>query len=422
MSIILTFFALFFLISLSVPVGLCIGGATIMAIVLFSDLQLSVIAQYSITGLDSFSMLAIPMFILAGTIMSVGGIAERLIDVAAILFGHIVGGLGAIVAMSSMFFGAISGSSLATVSAIGSIMVPQMVKKGYGLGYSAVFTACAGTIGAVIPPSIPLVIYGVVTGTSIGDLFLAGIVPGILIGIGLIIGNYFTCKKRGYVQKNERVNAKEAIKCIWDAKWALFAPIVILGGIYAGIFTPTEAAVVAVVYSVIVSVFLYKEMTLKNVFEAIETTAVVNGTTSYLLGISSAFAAYLSMEKIPTMITEALISVTDNKIIFLLLINILLLIIGTVIDNIPATIIIAPMLLPTLAAFGIDPVHFGIIMTVNLLIGLVTPPYGCSLFVASAVCNVKFETLVKNMFAPFLVLIISLILITYIPALSLMLL
>lgn len=419
MSIAIIFLVLFVLLSLSVPVGLCIGGATIVAIAAFSNLQLSVLAQYAVTGLDSFSMLAIPMFILAGTIMSVGGIAEKLIDVAAVLFGHIVGGLGAIVAAASMFFGAISGSSLATVSAIGSIMVPQMVKKGYGLGYSAVFTACAGTVGAVIPPSIPLVIYGVCTGASIGDLFLAGVLPGILIGIGLMIGNYITCKKRGYVQKGDKIPMKKSLRLIWDAKWALLTPIVILGGIYSGKFTPTEAAVIAVVYSLLVSVFLYKEMTWKDVIEAVKNTAVINGTTSYLLGISTAFAAYLSMEKIPAMITEVLVSMTDNKFIFLILINLFLLLVGCFIDNVPATIIIAPMLLPTLTAFNIDPIHFGIIMTVNLLIGLVTPPYGCSLFVASAVCKVKVEDLIKNMAVPFLTLIISLLLITYIPQISL---
>ena len=195
-DVLIVFIILLALLSISVPVGLSIGGATILAILLFTDLDLMVLAQYCVTGVDSFSLLAIPFFILAGTIMSVGGIARRLVDLAAALIGWITGGLGAVVAVASMFFGAISGSSLATVSAIGSIMVPQMVRKGYDLGYSAVFTACAGTVGAVIPPSIPLVIYGCVTGTSIGDLFIGGILPGILIGIGLIIGNYMVCKKR----------------------------------------------------------------------------------------------------------------------------------------------------------------------------------------------------------------------------------
>jgi len=420
MEILIVFLLLFILITFSVPIGLSIGGATIVALLCFTDMDLIVLSQYCVTGIDSFSLLAIPYFILAGTIMSVGGIAKRLVDLAASFIGHITGGLGAVVALASMFFGAISGSSLATVSAIGSIMVPQMKRKGYNLGYSAVLTACAGTIGAVIPPSIPLVIYGCVTGTSIGDLFLAGIMPGILIGIGLMIGNYFVCKKNGYARE-QRVPVKGALKSTWDAKWALLAPFIILGGIYAGIFTPTEAAVVAVVYSIIVSVFIYKEISFKGLYDAFVTTAVVNGITSFLLGISTGFAAYLSMAQVPKELTEWLIGITDNKIIFLLIINVTLLIIGCVIDNIPATLILAPMLLPAMLAYGVDPVHFGVFMTINLLIGLVTPPYGCSLFVASAVCNVKMEEMLKYIAVPLITLLVCLMLITYIPGITLFL-
>lgn len=414
MNVIVVFLVLFVLLTLSVPVGLSIGGATIIAIIAFTDLDLMVLAQYCVTGIDSFSLLAIPFFILAGTIMSVGGIARRLVDLAASMVGWITGGLGAVVAISSMFFGALSGSSLATVSAIGSIMVPQMKRKGYDLGYSAVFTACAGTVGAVIPPSIPLVIYGCVTGTSIGDLFIAGILPGVLIGVGLMIGNYLVCKKRGYLGE-ERQPVMGVLKNTWDAKWALLTPIIILGGIYAGIFTPTEAAVVAVVYSILVSVFIYKEITLKELYEAFITTASVNGITTFLLGISTGFAAYLSMARVPKDLTEWLIGVTDSKIVFLLIINVTLLVIGCVVDNIPATVILSPMLLPAVLAYGIDPIHFGILITFNLLIGLITPPYGCSLFVASAVCNVKMEEMLKNMLVPFVTLIICLLLITYVP-------
>jgi len=421
MEIFLVFLVLFILISISVPVGLSIGGATIVALLAFTKLDLAVLAQYSITGVDSFPLLAIPFFILAGTIMSVGGIATRLVDVAASMIGSITGGLGAVVAVSSMFFGALSGSSLATVSAIGSIMVPEMKRKGYDLGYSAVLTACAGTVGAVIPPSIPLVIYGVVTGTSVGDLFIAGIIPGILIGVGLMVGNYLVCKKRGYLGE-ERVPVRGVLRNIWVAKWALLAPVVILGGIYTGTFTPTEAAVVAVVYSIIVSAFIYKEITLKGLYDAFVTTALVNGITTFLLGISTGFAAYLSMAQIPRELTEWLTGITENKFLFLLIINVALLIIGCVIDNIPAVVILAPMLFPVMVAYGVDPVHFGIFMTVNLLIGLVTPPYGCSLFVASAVCNVRMEEMLKNILVPFTVLIICLLLITFVPWFSLVLL
>ena len=420
MDMVITFGVLLILLTISVPVGLCIGGATIAGIVLFSSLDLQIMASYSTSGIDSFSMMAIPFFILAGTIMSAGGIAQKLINCAAAFIGWITGGLGAVVGLASMFFGALSGSSLATVSAIGSIMVPQMKKKGYDDGYSAVFTACAGTIGAVIPPSIPLVIYGVCTGTSVGDLFIAGIIPGILIGIGLIIGNYFVCKKKGY-KGEEKVPPKSALATFWDAKWSLLAPIIILGGIYAGIFTPTEAAVVAVVYSVVVSMFIYKEMSFKDLYDAIVNTAVINGTTTFLLGISTGFAAYLSMAQIPRQLTEWMIGITDSKVLFLLIVNIMLLLLGCVIDNIPATIILSPMLLPTMLEFGVDPIHFGIFLTVNLLIGLVTPPYGCSLFVASATCGVSMEKMLRNIAVPFCCLIICLMLITYVPQLTLFL-
>ncbi len=408
------FVVLIALIMIGVPVGFALGGATIIIMQFFTKLDLSMVASYSVTGVDSLTMMAIPFFILSGVVMSVGGLARRLVDVAASLVGWMMGGLGAVVSLASMFFGAISGSSLATVSCIGGIMVPEMQKKGYDLGYSAVFTACAGTIGAVIPPSIPLVVYGVCTSTSIGDLFLGGVFPGVMIGIALIISNYIICKKKGYVGA-ERKSGREILKAVWEAKWALFAPVIILGGIYSGIFTPTEASVVSVVYSTIVALFIYKEITWKDLYNAIVGAAVTNGTTTFLLGLSTAFAALLSFEQIPSMLTTAIINFTDNKFLFLMLVNVILLVIGCFIDNIPATTILAPMLLPAMNAFGVDPVTFGVFMTMNLLIGLVTPPYGCSLFVASAVCKVKMEDMLKNIAVPLVTLIICLLLMTYVP-------
>ena len=408
------FVVLIALIMIGVPVGFALGGATIIIMQFFTKLDLSMVASYSVTGVDSLTMMAIPFFILSGVVMSVGGLARRLVDVAASLVGWMMGGLGAVVSLASMFFGASSGSSLATVSCIGGIMVPEMQKKGYDLGYSAVFTACAGTIGAVIPPSIPLVVYGVCTSTSIGDLFLGGVFPGVMIGIALIISNYIICKKKGYVGA-ERKSGREILKAVWEAKWALFAPVIILGGIYSGIFTPTEASVVSVVYSTIVALFIYKEITWKDLYNAIVGAAVTNGTTTFLLGLSTAFAALLSFEQIPSMLTTAIINFTDNKFLFLMLVNVILLVIGCFIDNIPATTILAPMLLPAMNAFGVDPVTFGVFMTMNLLIGLVTPPYGCSLFVASAVCKVKMEDMLKNIAVPLVTLIICLLLMTYVP-------
>lgn len=409
------FISLFIMLTIGVPVGFAIGGATIASMLLYTNLDVSMIANYCISGIDSFTMMAIPFFILSGTVMSVGGLARRLIDVAACLVGWITGGLGAVVALSSMFFGAISGSSMATVSSIGSIMVPQMVNKGYDKGYAAVYTACAGTVGAVIPPSIPFVVYGVATSTSVGDLFMAGIFPGILIGIGMIIGNVIICKKNGYTAKMEKPTFKQAMKCIWDAKWALLSPVIILGGIYSGVFTPTEASVVAVMYSAVVALLIYREITIRQLYDAIVRTAVVNGITTFLLGLSTGFAALLSLQRVPSQLCDWMVNLTDSKFLFLLIVNIVLLIIGCFMDNIPATIVMGPMLLPAMEAFGVNAVSFGVLMSVNLLAGLVTPPYGCSLFVASAICQVSMKDMLKHIGVPLTILIICVMIITYVP-------
>ncbi len=415
MVIAFLFITLFAMLTIGVPVGFAIGGATTLAMFLFTNLDLNMVANYAVAGIDSFTMMAIPFFILSGTIMSVGGLARRLIDLAAVLVGWVTGGLGAVVALASMFFGAISGSSMATVSCIGSIMVPQMVEKGYDKGYAAVFTACAGTVGAIIPPSIPFVVFAVATGTSIGDMFIGGLFPGILIGIGMIIANYTVCKRKGYTAKMEKPTVKTALVRIWDAKWALMAPVIILGGIYSGVFTPTEASVVAVVYSTIVAMFIYREISWKHLYEALVRTAVVNGITTFLLGLSTAFAALLSLERVPSALCDWMVNLTDNKILFLMLVNVILLILGCFLDNIPATIVLGPMLLPAMKAFGVDPVHFGVFMSANLLVGLVTPPYGCSLFVASAICKVPMGDMLKQIATPLLTLVICLLLITYVP-------
>ena len=409
------FVSLIVLLTIGVPVGFAIGGVTVATMALFTSKDLSMIATYAVTGIDSFTMMAIPFFILSGIVMSVGGLARRLVDVAAVLVGWMTGGLGAVVSVACMFFGAISGSSMATVSCIGGIMVPEMVKKGYDKGYAAVFTACAGTVGAIIPPSIPFVVYACTVGASVGDMFLGGIFPGILIGIGMIIANVIVCKKNGFEERGERVAAKDALKSVWDAKWAILSPVIILGGIYSGIFTPTEASVVAVVYSTFVSLFIYKEVTFKELYDALVSTAVTNGVTTFLLGLSTAFAALLSFERIPSLVCEFMIGLTDNKFVFLIILNIFLLILGCFMDNIPATIILAPMLLPAVQAYGISEITFGVILSANLLVGLVTPPYGCSLFVASAVCKVSIKDMLKHIAIPLITLIICLLLITYIP-------
>jgi len=420
-QILFLFVVLMVLITCSVPIGFAIGGATLLTLAIFSDIPLVVITQNCFTGVDSFPLMAIPFFILSGFLMRSGGMAKRLVNVANIFVGFITGGLAMVTVLACMFFGAISGSSVATVSAIGSFMIPAMKEKGYNKAFSTALTSAAGTIGVIIPPSIPFVVFGVVTNTSIGSLFIAGIIPGFLLSIGFMIVAFIICKKRGY-GGYDRVQWKDALTEIWEAKWALFAPVLILGGIYGGIFTPTEAAVVSVVYALIVGVFIYRELSLEIIIKACKDAMVINGITTFMVGFSSAFAAYLCLEQVPQQLFNLiLVGITDNKILILLLINLFLLLVGCFIDNIAAVIILAPILMPILLNFGINPIHAGIFLTINLSIGMITPPYGSNLFVGCAIGGVRMIDMVKFMW-PFLVsAIVVLLLVTYFPIFSMVL-
>lgn len=343
MEAVVLFGCFFILLLLMVPIGYAIGIATLIAIVVAGDgtIPLLMITQKSITGVDSFPLMAIPFFMLAGNLMSGGGIAKRLINFFDSFMGLITGGLSMVTTVTCMFFAAISGSAVATTSAVGSFMIPEMRKRGYDDGFSASIAAAAGTIGVIIPPSVPFVIYGVATGTSITDLFKAGIIPGIGMGAALMIACYFLCKKHGFQVSN--TGRKLDLRQVWhsfiDSFWALLSPVIILGGIYSGYFTPTESAVIGVVYSYIVGRFVYRELDNAAAYAALRKTVVVNGSTTFMVGLSSAFAAYLSLAGIPRMLANAMLQITDNKIVLLLLINCFLLVVGCLVDNIPATII-----------------------------------------------------------------------------------
>ncbi len=416
MDSIVLFLLFFILIFLSVPIGYAIGVATFLAMIMFSKIPLAMIVQNAVNGVDSFPLMAIPFFILAGSIMSVGGVAKRIVNVSNLLFGRITGGLGAVTTLASMFFAAISGSAMATVSSIGGFMIPGMEEKGYDKSYSAALAAAAGTIGVIIPPSIPFVLYGVVVGTSISDLFKAGFLPGIMMGVALIIANYILSKKYGYKGEAVKVSLREFIFTILDAIPALLTPVIILGGIYLGIFTPTEAAVVACVYATLVSLFYYKECTMKDLYRSLKESMITNGLTIFMVGLSTIFASYLAMAQIPTKIAVAILGITSNKILLLLIINIFLLVVGCFIDNIPATIILAPILLPIVTELGMSVTTFGIVLTMNLAIGFVTPPYGINLFVACSVAKVKMGPMVKHLKWFILALLIVLAITTYVPA------
>ncbi len=421
MSVIILFGFLFLFIFLTIPIGIALGLSTALTLALTSNIPTTILAQNAFAGLDSFPLMAIPFFILAGNLMEHGGISKRILDFADSLIGFFTGGLAMVTTLSCMFFAAISGSGPATVSAIGTFMMPAMEKKGYDGGFAAALTAAAGSIGVIIPPSIPFVIYAVATGSSITDLFIAGIVPGILVGIGLMIASYIICKKNGWKGNGQKPSLGRVGKEFVKSFWALLMPVIILGSIYASICTPTEAAVIGIVYAIVVGKFVYKELSVKFIYKALVDTALINGATSFMIGLSTSFASYLTMEQVPNTVAAMLTTISDNPIIIMLIINCFLLIVGCFIDNISSCLILAPIFLPVVVGLGVSPVHFGIIMTMNLAIGFITPPYGANLFVAAGVSGVQFERVAKNVLPLVFTMIIILMMVTFIEPISMFL-
>ncbi len=422
MDIGLLFGVLFTLLALSVPIGISLGVATATTIFACSHLPLVLIAQNGFTGMDSFPLLAIPFFMLAGSLMTYGGISRRIVAMAECLVGFITGGLAMVTIVACMFFGAISGSAAATVSAIGSFMVPMMVEKKYNPAFAAAVISSAGTIGCIIPPSIPFVVYGVITGTSVSDLFIAGIIPGIMIGVSLMMVAFFISKKEKYPKMSSIPTFKTVLKVFVDSIWALFVPFIVLGGIYGGIFTPTEAAVVATVYAIIVGKFIYKELTYEITLKAFKDAIMVIGATLFMVGLATSFASYLAMERIPIKVGTFILGFAQSKIIVLLLINAVFLIIGCFVDNISSTIILTPIFLPIVKELGMDPIQFGMIISIGLAIGFSTPPYGCNLFISSTISKVSVEKISVKLIPFIAVMIICQLLFTFIPELSLFLL
>lgn len=413
-------FALFLL--LSVPIGIALGLSTLATIFYTGAIPVQFLMKELVTSVDSFPLMAVPFFILAGEIMGKGGISERLFNFANALVGNKTGGFAMATIVTCMFFAAISGSGPATVAAIGGIMIPAMVRQGYDKKFATATVAAAGSIGVIIPPSIPMVIYGVVGGASIGDMFIAGIVPGFLVGGALLAWAYIYSKKHGYKGLAEKTSLANIGKTFWEAKWALVIPVIILGGIYGGIFTPTEAAVIAVVYGIIAGLFLYRELSFKDMPKIFADSALTTATVLIIVGSATAFGRLLTIEQIPTQVANFMLSISENEIIIILLITVLLLIVGCFMDTLAAIIILTPILLPIAVNLGYDPIHFGIIMVVNLAIGFITPPLGVNLFVGSGISGLSIEQLSRAIIPYFFAMIFSLLMITFIPEISLWLL
>ena len=414
------FGSLVFFFLLNVPIAVAIGLASLSAILWSGAIPPVVLVQKMFTATDSFPLMAVPFFILAGSLMEFGGISRRLVDFANSIVGRFSGGLAFVAIIASMFFGAISGAAVACVAAIGTILIPAMVRRGYDTPYATAVQATAGTLGVMIPPSIPMIIYGVLMGVSIGALFMGGILPGILVGGSLMLVAWMIARKRGY-KGDEKASGAKIWATFKDAILALLMPVIILGGIYGGVFTPTEAAVVAVAYGFIIGFFVYRELSLSKLKDILVNTSVGTATIMFIIATSSVFSWILTAQRVPEAVAEAILSISTNPIVILTLINLLLLFIGTFMETVASIIILVPVLLPVVTQIGVDPLHFGIIIVVNLAIGMVTPPLGVCLFVGCGISGITLESISKAVWPFILSMIVAVLLLTYIPWISIIL-
>jgi tripartite ATP-independent transporter DctM subunit len=421
----------FLLLAIRVPVAFALATASVLTGV-YLDLPLMIVVQQMAKGLDSFSLMAIPFFILAGQLMGVGGISQKMIAMANVFVGRIRGGLAMVNVMASMLFGGISGSSVADTSSIGSILIPMMKKAGYDTDYSVAVTISSSVQGVIIPPSHNVIIYALAAGwvtvtvdgvstqfsLSIGKLFLAGVIPGILLGVALMIISYYLAVKRDY-PKEQPVGLRQGFHRVMDGLLGLITAVIIMGGVISGVFTATESSAIAVAYAFVITSLVYRELGLKNLrlvlFESLKTIAIV----AALITTSSAYGYMMTRLDIPQLVTNALVNLTENRYLVFLVINVILLGLGMIMDMAPLILITTPILLPVVANFGMNPHQFGIVMMLNLGMGLLTPPVGSTLFVGCAIGRIRIEDMVKPLIPFYISMFIMLMLITYVPQISL---
>ena len=402
----------------SISIAVSIGGSAILGLAFFDNSKLILVPKEMFSAIDKFPLAAIPFFILAGNLMETGGISRRLVNFAKSLVGGVQGGLPMTCVLTCMIFAAVSGSSVATTFAIGSILIPALIKHGYPVGYAAALQATSAELGVIIPPSIPMILLGVAAEISIGELFIAGVVPGLLIGCALMLFVHLWCRFKGLGKNDgdDRLGVGTATK---DAGWALLMPVVILGGIYGGIFTPTEASVVAVFYALVVGLVVHRELQFKDLVRVLRKSVISSAVIMFIIANAGLFAFLITRAGIPDLIGTWLTSVLDSPAWFLLGVNAALFVIGMFIETSAAIIVLAPILVPVAVHFGIDPVHFGIIMVVNLALGMITPPFGVNLFAACTVAKISLDRIIGHLLPFVLVVIACLMLITYLPPITL---
>lgn len=429
MSIGILFIIFVILLIIAIPVGITLGITSVLPSL--ADPSFTVGAKYMVRamfgGLDSFPLLAVPMFVLSGIIMAKGGISKKLFDVFAYFLGNRTAGMPCAVIVTCLFYGAISGSAPATVAAVGSMTIPILTELGYDLKFTTAIVAVAGGLGVIIPPSIPFIMYGMAYGASVSDLFIAGIIPGLLIGILLMVYAFYYCRKHGEdklriqteVQKLHDISLVTVLK---DSFFAILSPVIILGCIYSGVASPTEAAVISVFYALIISLLVYKSIHLKDLGEIFKEAIRTFTPILFILAASTAFSRVLTLMQVPQTVSELISSNFHSKIIILFIINAFLLIVGMVMDTTPAILILTPILLPIATNIGVNPIQFGVIMVVNLAIGFITPPIGVNLFVAASITDVSVMDIAKKALPMIGYFLVALVLITFIPALSLALL
>lgn len=429
MPVVVLFIIFVIALVIAIPVSISLGIASVLPSIF--DPSFTVSAKYLIRamfgGLDSFPLLAVPMFVLSGIIMAKGGISKKLFDVFAYFLGKFTAGMPCAVIVTCLFYGAISGSAPATVAAVGSMTIPILTSLGYELTFATAIVAVAGGLGVIIPPSIPFIMYGMASGASVSDLFLAGIIPGLMIGLLLMLFAVYYCKKHGEDKAKiaAEVNAlhkKGLLTVLKESFFALLSPVIILGCIYSGIASPTEAAVISVFYALIVSLFIYKTIRIKDIWEILVEAVKTFTPILFILAASTAFSRVLTLMQVPQSVSEFILANFHSPAVILLILNLFLLIVGMVMDTTPAILILTPILLPIVEAIGMNPIQFGVIMVVNLAIGFVTPPIGVNLFVASSLTDVPVMDIAKKSMAMVGLFLLALLLITFIPAISLCLL